>query len=128
MPRVVTDPADPALESVNTGDRRYPVASFAMMLLPVIDGNIALVVRECDRRMLVELEKHNQVDAGRLVLIGIPCSQELADSCGCDHPCPENSIVTAGGHARAAEPAAGGHGRRTPTTGSPSGWRASRAA
>lgn len=102
VPRVITDPADPALESVNTGDRRYPVASFAMMLLPVIAGNIALVVRECDRRMLVELEKHNQVDAGRLALIGIPCSQELADFCGCDHPCPENSIVPP--EATAAQP------------------------
>ena len=104
MPRIITDAGDPALDSIYTGDRRYPMASFAMMLVPVIEGNLALPVRECDRRMLVELKKHNQVDTDRLVLLGIPCSQEVADACGCDHPFTANGISVAPATAKPAVP------------------------
>lgn len=104
MPRVVAAADDPALDSVYVGDKRYPMASFAVMLLPVMEGNLAVPVRECDRRMFVELEKHTQVDGDRLVLLGIPCSQELADACGCDHPVPEDGIAIADALAKPADP------------------------
>ncbi|MFH1148875.1 MAG: 4Fe-4S ferredoxin [Actinomycetota bacterium] len=92
-PRVARDSSDEGIERVATGDERYPMAGFVMMLSPLLEGGIAVVSRECDRRMLVELAKHNQVDTGRILFIGIPCSQELADTCGCDHPCPPDSVV-----------------------------------
>ncbi len=104
MPRIITSANDPALDSIYVGDKRYPMASFAVMLLPVIDGNLAVPVRECDRRMFVELEKHNQVDMEQLVLLGVPCSQEVADACGCDHPFVPNGIAIAAPIASPAEP------------------------
>ena len=103
MPRLVTSPDDPALDAVYTGDRRYPTASFALMVLPLIEGKLALPVRECDRRMLVELEKYQQLDPYRLLLIGVPCSQEVADACGCDHPSPPQNIAVAAPLAKPAQ-------------------------
>ena len=103
MPRLVTKPDDPAIGSLYSGDRRYPTASFVVMLQPVITGDIAVPVRECDRRMLFELAKRNQVDLERLVLLGTPCTQEVADACGCDHPFTANGISVA---PAAAKPAA----------------------
>jgi formate dehydrogenase (coenzyme F420) beta subunit len=104
VPRIVTGPDDPALESAYAGDRRYPMASFAILLLPGLEGRLAVPVRECDRRMLTELHKHNQVDTSRLVLLGVPCSQEVADTCGCDHPFTPADIAIAGSLAHPAEP------------------------
>jgi formate dehydrogenase subunit beta len=96
VPRLVTRVDDPAIDSLYAGDVRYPMASFAVMLLPLVEGKLAVPVRECDRRMIVELKKHNQVDPGRLVLLGVPCSEEVADACGCDHPfTPEDISITA---------------------------------
>ncbi|PKQ27836.1 MAG: hypothetical protein CVT63_05910 [Candidatus Anoxymicrobium japonicum] len=85
-PKTISRADDPAIESIHVGDKRYPMASFAIMLLPLLEGNLIVPVRECDRRMLVELEKHNQVDIGRLRMIEVPCSEELASKCVCDHP------------------------------------------
>lgn len=104
MPGVVKSAGDPAIDSLYAGDGRYPMASFVVMLQPALDGDIAVPVRECDRRMLVELAKHNQVDPERLVLLGTPCTQELADACGCDHPFTENGISVAPALASPAEP------------------------
>ncbi len=104
MPKIVTSADDPAIDSLYAGDKRYPMASFVVMLQPVIEGNIAIPVRECDRRMLFELEKHNQIDPDRLVLLGTPCTQEVADACGCDHPFTENGISVAPTLASPAEP------------------------
>ncbi len=104
MPRIVSSADDAALDSIYVGDKRYPMASFAVMLLPVIEGKLAVPVRECDRRMFVELEKHAQIDSERLVLLGIPCTQEVADACGCDHPFVPNGIAIAAPLAKPAEP------------------------
>jgi formate dehydrogenase subunit beta len=79
------------------------MASFAVMLLPLVEGKLAVPVRECDRRMIVELKKHNQVDPGRLVLLGVPCSEEVADACGCDHPFTPEDIAIAAALASPAE-------------------------
>jgi len=103
VPRLVTGADDTALQDMYDGDRRYPTASFAMMVLPLLDGKLALPVRECDRRMLVELEKYNQIDPDRLLLLGVPCSQEVADACGCGHPSPPQEIAVAGPLAQPAE-------------------------
>jgi formate dehydrogenase (coenzyme F420) beta subunit len=102
VPRVVKSADDAVLDEVFAGDVRYPMTSFAVMVLPLVEGKLALPVRECDRRMIVELAKHNQIDPARLVLLGIPCSQDVADACGCDHPfTPEDMAIAP----KAAEPA-----------------------
>lgn len=95
-PFVITRSDDSRLDDLYTGDTRYPMAALARMVLGVSRGNLLLPVRECDRRMLVELGKYNQVELDRLVLLGIPCSQAVADSCGCDHPfVPDGIAITA---------------------------------
>lgn len=104
MPRIVTGADDPAIDWLYAGDERYPMASFVVMLQPVVEGGIAVPVRECDRRMLVELEKHDKADVSRLVLLGTPCSQAVADACGCDHPFTENGISVAPAQASPAGP------------------------
>ena len=38
--------------------------------------------------MFIELAKFNHLDLDRIVIIGLPCSQALADACACDHPTP----------------------------------------
>lgn len=103
-PRVVTRADDPAIDDLYAGDVHYPMTSFAVMAAPLIPGDIALPVRECDRRMIVELHKHNQIDSERLVLLGIPCSQDRADSCACDHPATPEDIAVAPTIAAAGEP------------------------
>lgn len=92
-PHVARDAGDAAIDEVSAGDARYPMAAFALMVRPRAGETLAVVVRECDRRMFVELAKHGQVDLARIRFIGIPCSEELAQSCGCDHPCPPESVV-----------------------------------
>lgn len=103
-PRLVTQADDPAIDDLYAGDVRYPMASFAAMITPMVSGNVALLVRECDRRMVIELQKHNQIDVSRLVLLGMPCSQGLADACGCDHPATPEDIAVAPALAKAGEP------------------------
>lgn len=93
MPCVVSDPGDERISLACTGDERYPIAGFAAMLADAGVGRLALVARECDRRMIVELAKHNKLDPGRVVSIPVPCSQELADACSCDHPVPPGCAI-----------------------------------
>ena len=95
MPHVARDDSDPLIDKAYDGDERYPMATFAAVLLPLMEGNLAVVARECDRRMLVELAKFNQLDLERVAVIGLPCSQGVADTCGCDHPTPTDSALPA---------------------------------
>ncbi|MBN2168636.1 MAG: 4Fe-4S binding protein [Actinobacteria bacterium] len=90
VPAVVSDSSDEAIREVYTGDSKFPMAAFACLVEPGYQEKIAVVMRECDRRMLVELSKHNKIAFDKIVPLGMPCSQELADSCICDHPVPSN--------------------------------------
>jgi coenzyme F420-reducing hydrogenase delta subunit/ferredoxin len=106
VPRIVRKADDPAIDELYAGDVRYPMTSFALMVLPLVPGRLALPVRECDRRMIVELKKHNQIDPDRLLLLGVPCSQDVANACGCDHPATPEDIAVMSALAVAAEPCA----------------------
>lgn len=103
QPLVITRPDDKRLEDIYTGDTRYPMAGLARMVMGISKGKLLLPVRECDRRMLVELQKYNQVELERLVLLGIPCSQAVADNCGCDHPFVPDGIAVTGPLAQPAQ-------------------------
>jgi len=104
VPRLVKSAEDRAIDDLYAGDTRYPMASFAIMLLPLVEGKLAVPVRECDRRMIVELKKHNQIDPDRLVLLGVQCSQAVADACGCGHPSVPEEIAIMDAIASPAEP------------------------
>lgn len=50
---------------------------------------LAVVVRGCDERAIVELVKRNQIDRERLLTIGYACDGNQAKACLCSHPYPQ---------------------------------------
>ncbi len=54
---------------------------------------IGVVARGCDERALFELAKLNQIDLENLEIIGIACSREQAEECGCEIPYPTKIAV-----------------------------------
>lgn len=113
-PHLAKEASDPSIEEVYAGDTRFPMAGLAAISLTSLGGTLAVVARECDRRMMNELAKFNHLDLERIVVLGIPCSQELADACRCDHPVPEGAVVDSGVRpyeaAEGAEPGEGEEG------------------
>ncbi|MBN1289959.1 MAG: 4Fe-4S binding protein [Actinobacteria bacterium] len=87
-PAVASDPADAAIDEVYSGDSKFLMAAFACLVEPYHNEKVAVVMRECDRRMLIELAKHNKIAFDKIIPLSIPCSQQLADACVCDHPVP----------------------------------------
>jgi ferredoxin len=68
---------------------RYALGSLARKLLAGDpDLRLAVVVRGCDERSIIELAKQGQLDPGRLRLIGLACDAETAGTCGCERPFP----------------------------------------
>ena len=89
LPVLITDADSPDLELVEVGDSRYPLGKILIDLLKEYpDKRFAVMVRGCDERALVELSKLEQVDLERLVMVGVACSAEEAEKCGCLRPYP----------------------------------------
>ncbi len=64
-----------------------------VVLLSSKKKGIGVVARGCDERALFELAKLNQVDMDKLEIIGIACSREQAEECGCEIPYPTKIAV-----------------------------------
>ncbi|MEJ5300893.1 MAG: 4Fe-4S ferredoxin [Thermodesulforhabdaceae bacterium] len=78
----------------NYGDVRYPLSDVCRRLLEVYpDGKIGVLVRGCDERAIVEMSKWNQISIDRLVIVGIACSKEWVNRCGCKKPYPDALIA-----------------------------------
>jgi ferredoxin len=89
LPALITDVDSPDLELVEVGDSRYPMGKIIIDLLKEYpDKRFAVLVRGCDERALIELSKLEQVELERLVLVGVACSPEQAEACGCNRPYP----------------------------------------
>jgi ferredoxin len=73
---------------------RYLLAPLARTI-QATDSQVTfgIVARGCDERALVELAKAEQVDLGRMVLIGLACNEEIARRCGCRQPYPRKIDV-----------------------------------
>jgi len=69
---------------------KWPLAKTAMRILQSSprDFRLAVVVRGCDDRALVELAKRNQVTEENLRFIGMACTEEQAQKCLCERPYP----------------------------------------
>lgn len=81
--------------------QRYPLAALVRRLQKSDpDMRLAVVVRGCDERSLIELIKQGQVDPDRLTMLGLACDAELAAACGCPEPYPRE--VTEGKKSEAA--------------------------
>lgn len=74
---LVVEPRYPVSETVSKLQKRFKEARFGV------------VVRGCDLRALVEMDKRHQVDPERLTVIGIACSGEQAEACHCAQPYPD---------------------------------------
>ena len=75
------------------GDARYPLNK---MLLRIVrkdpNARVAVLVRGCDERNLIELFKWNQIKKDNVIPIGIGCPVELAEYCECQKPWPDEMI------------------------------------
>jgi ferredoxin len=56
-------------------------------------SRLGMVTRGCEERGLIELAKHNQVDLGRIEMIGLACTAEERDGCRCAWPYPSRIAV-----------------------------------
>ncbi|MGC8719488.1 MAG: 4Fe-4S binding protein [Thermodesulforhabdaceae bacterium] len=73
---------------------RYPISDICRRLLEVLpEGKLGVFVRGCDERALIEMSKWNQVDLDRLVLVGIACTEDWIEKCGCRKPYPDALVV-----------------------------------
>jgi Fe-S oxidoreductase len=89
VPTLVMDAASPDLETIYTGETRYPLGRILIDLLREYPGRrFAVLVRGCDERAIIELCKLEQVDLDRVVMVGLACTEEEARACGCRRPYP----------------------------------------
>lgn len=74
---------------------KWPLAKTARAILRDRTGDfrLAVVVRGCDERAVVELIKRNQIDGDRIVLLGYACGSEQARVCLCSRPWPEKRVA-----------------------------------
>jgi formate dehydrogenase (coenzyme F420) beta subunit len=97
-PYLFTDPGD--LEQLCLGDLeksgevRYPVMKVLSWLFSQNPaGTYAVLVRGCEERQFDKLVQASQLSRRRVVLVGIPCPEELAQEHGCLKPFPDSLIA-----------------------------------
>lgn len=75
------------------GDSRYPLNKQLIHIARSYpEEAFGVLVRGCDERGLKALFSWNQLNPERIVAVGIPCPQELADACECLKPYPDDSV------------------------------------
>jgi Fe-S oxidoreductase len=68
---------------------KYPIPeTMALLLEAHPEARLGMVTRGCEERGLIEMAKRNQVDLGRITMIGLACSAEERDECRCAWPYP----------------------------------------
>ena len=91
-PFLFRDPMD--LEQISiTETVRYPMVKILMRLQRLHPGEaLGVMVRGCEERAIHKLIRASQIDKNKIVLVGLPCSEELAKRCGCLKPYPDSLI------------------------------------
>lgn len=56
------------------------------------DAKIGVVARGCDERALIELAKRDQLNIGKIELMGVACTKDEAIACRCPKPYPRNIL------------------------------------
>ena len=74
LSQLVLSPRYPLSPIVSLLQKRYP------------EARLGVVARACDVRALVEMAKRQQVDPGRLYLLGIACAADETEACHCADP------------------------------------------
>jgi ferredoxin len=76
-------------EWVSNEETRYPLTKILIKIAKRYPDQIfGIVVRGCEERSLIELFKNFQLQREKVIPIGIPCSQDLANRCRCEKPFP----------------------------------------
>lgn len=75
------------------GDSRYPLNKQLIHLTRSYPGDtFGVLVRGCDERGLKTLYTWNQLNAQKVVSVGIACPKELAAACECLRPYPDQFV------------------------------------
>jgi formate dehydrogenase subunit beta len=97
LPHLFCDPKELIQLSLGdrrkAGDARYPLDQIMIQLATEYpEDTFGLLVRGCDERGIKELFKWNQLDNGKVVLIGLGCPDDLAKACECEKPYPDSLV------------------------------------
>ncbi|MBU0465520.1 MAG: 4Fe-4S binding protein [Proteobacteria bacterium] len=77
-----------------SGDARYPLNKVLITIARQYPDDIfGVLVRGCDERGLYTLYRLNQLEADKVVPIGISCPQSLALECECKKPYPDEMVA-----------------------------------
>ncbi len=83
-----------ALDQLTTGVVRYPLSKIIINIAAKHpEEKLGIMCRACDERALIELGKNAQISSDKIVILGIPCTDELIKSCSCNNPIPSNVIT-----------------------------------
>lgn len=78
----------------SAGDARYPLNKYLCNIADAYpDETFGVLVRGCDERGLKTLYLWNQLNAEKVVPVGLGCPQELAEKCECAMPYPESIVA-----------------------------------
>jgi ferredoxin len=82
------------LDGLTVGDGRYPMSKIALRIALRHPGRqLAVMVRGCDERALLELFRNRQLDPAHIVPVGIACSVEQGLACRCPKPYPSDIVL-----------------------------------
>ena len=91
LPVLITALDSGDIEVAEIGEIRYPLGKILIELQKEHpDKRFAVVARGCDERAMIELSKLEQLDLDRVVMVGVACTSEEAEACGCAKPYPED--------------------------------------
>jgi formate dehydrogenase subunit beta len=94
FPVLITSPDSEDIELAEPGEVRYPLGRILSRLQKEHpDTRFAVLVRGCDERALIELSKLEQLDLDRVDMVGVACSREQAEACGCARPYPQDVVL-----------------------------------
>ncbi len=90
VPHLFTPEHPEELETLTIPDVRYPMTEILLTIVRKYpDKKLGIMVRGCDERALNELVKNQKILPELIKHIGIACSADLAASCRCAQPYPE---------------------------------------
>ena len=87
LPRLITRDNLADVEKLTVGEIRYPLAGILTRISRVHpEARLAVMVRGCEERALIEIYKSEQLRPAQVVPVGINCPEALARKCRCPRP------------------------------------------
>ncbi len=88
----VADKAD-EIEKLTTGDVRYSLVQILRWIaVRHPDDKFGIMCRACDERAMTEMFRNSQLSMDKVVMLGIPCTDELRIACECEEPTPKSLL------------------------------------